>query len=444
MRPNTLTILGGGMAGLAVGYYAKKNQLPFTIYEGKGRPGGNTVTFHHDVFSFDSGAHRLHDKNAEITKEIKNLLGDKITMINVPSQIYHHGKLIDFPLSPLNLLRNMGLPVFLKAGFDVLRARLVSADFDGSFETFAVQTYGRDIAESFLLNYSKKLWGLPCSKLSANIAGKRLKGLDLRTFLMEALLGKKAKTNHLEGSNFYYPSGGIGTIPESIVKFCGPEHIHCGAQITKILRSSDRIKAIQINHEELVDVHSDVVVSTLPLNYFLEVFEPKPPDEILTLADDLRFRNIVLVAFFLDKQTVNPNATVYFPDMEFPFTRLYEPRNRDHTMSPPGKTSLVAEIPCQSEDALWNCRDNELVNRIRRHIERIGWIREEEVVGTLVKRIEYAYPILESGFEAKVQLINGYLKNFVNLKLSGRNGLFMYSWIHDMMKLGKDITEEFK
>ncbi|MGA7874306.1 MAG: FAD-dependent oxidoreductase [Desulfoferrobacter sp.] len=444
MKPNAITILGGGMAGLAVGYYAKKNQLPFMIYEAKGRVGGNTVTFHHNNFAFDSGAHRLHDKNAEITKEIKTLLGDKLNMINVPSQIFHDGKLIDFPLSPLNLLKNMGVLVFLRAGFEVLRARLQSAEFDGSFETFAVQTYGRDIAESFLLNYSKKLWGLPCVRLSANIAGKRLKGLDLRTFLMEALLGKKAKTNHLEGSNFYYPSGGIGTIPESIVTFCGDEHIRCGSQVTKIFRSSDRIEAIQINHEELIDTHSDVVVATLPLNYFLEILEPRPPDEILALAGALQFRNLILVAFFLDRQNVNPNATVYFPDIEYPFTRLYEPKNRDLTMSPPGMTSLVAEIPCQSEDVLWSSPDGELIRIVREHIEHIGWIRKTEIIGTQVKRIEYAYPILESGFEEKVQLISGYLKNLVNLRLSGRNGRFMYSWIHDMMKLGKDITEEIK
>jgi protoporphyrinogen oxidase len=50
------------MAGLAVGYYARKRGLPFTVYESDGRHGGNCATFRHKEFSFDLGSHRFHDK----------------------------------------------------------------------------------------------------------------------------------------------------------------------------------------------------------------------------------------------------------------------------------------------------------------------------------------------------------------------------------------------
>ena len=69
-----LAILGGGIAGLSVGYYAKKNGIPFTIYEEKARIGGNAITFKHSDFFFDSGAHRIHDKDPKVTKEIYDLL----------------------------------------------------------------------------------------------------------------------------------------------------------------------------------------------------------------------------------------------------------------------------------------------------------------------------------------------------------------------------------
>jgi protoporphyrinogen oxidase len=184
-------------------------------------------------------------------------------------------------------------------------------------------------------------------------------------------------------------------------------------------------------------------VSTLPLNFFLEVMQPRPPAEILQLARRLRFRNLVLVAFFLNKKSITRNATVYFPAVEFPFTRLYEPKNRDLRMSPAGKTSLLAEIPCQPEDDLWKHEDSKLIEIIRTHLERIGWIGREEILGAAVHRLEHAYPILESGFEEKVRQINGFLRTFRNLKLSGRNGRFMYSWVHDMLRFGKDITDEY-
>jgi protoporphyrinogen oxidase len=74
---------------------------------------------------------------------------------------------------------------------------------------------------------------------------------------------------------------------------------------------------------------------------------------------------------------------------------------------------------------------------------QIGWINEEEIIDASVSRLDYAYPILELGFEEKVQKINAFLDGFSNLKITGRNGKFRYLWIHNMMKSGKEIIEEY-
>ena len=439
-NPLHITILGGGPAGLAVGYYARKHGLPFTIYEASNRIGGNSVTLNHGDFFFDSGAHRLHDKYSEVTKELKNLLNEDLKKINVLSQIYHDGKFIDFPLSPLNLMKNLGLYAFVKAGFEVASSRLRTTESNRNFESFALHAYGKTIADRFLLQYSERLWGAPCNRLSLDIAGKRMKGLNLRTFLTEAILGRKTKTNHLEGS-FYYPKMGIGTIAEKLAEFCGEENIVRNSIITKILRDHARIQAVEVNGRERID--TDEVVSTLPLNLFLQMLEPLPPEEILLLARSLRYRNVILVALFLNRESVTEAATVYFPDPDFPFTRIYEPKNRSIYMSPPGQTSLVAEIPCQENDKFWTLYDDKLIRLVCSRLVQIGWIKEEEIIDTLVSRINYAYPILEVGFEKKIRKINAFLKGLSNLKLSGRNGKFTYAWIHNMMKFGKEIIEEY-
>ena len=57
-KPKHITILGAGPAGLAVGYYAQKNGLPFRIYEANNCIGGNSITLKHGDFLFDSGAHQ--------------------------------------------------------------------------------------------------------------------------------------------------------------------------------------------------------------------------------------------------------------------------------------------------------------------------------------------------------------------------------------------------
>ena len=438
--PEDITVLAGGPAGLAVGYYARKHGLSFAIYEANSRVGGNCITLSQGDFRFDSGAHRLHDKDEEVTQEVKILLGDELHRVSAPSQIFFRGRYIDFPLSPLDLLKNIGPFEFSRAGLAFLNARVNKSELDGSFESLALYRYGRSIAEKFLLNYSEKLWGLPCHQLSPNISGKRLKGLDLRTFLIEATLGKLAKTQHLDGS-FYYPKMGYGRIVERMEEFCGPENIRLNHRINRVLHDGKRIQAIGIQGSDR-PFRVMQVVSTLPLSLLVRSLDPPPPKSILQLANSLRYRHLRLVALFLNKPAVNGNATVYFPEKAFPFTRIYEPRNRSPYMSPAGKTSLVVEIPCHREDAIWGLENAELIDLVTQKLVEIGWIKAEEVIDSWCGRLNFAYPILELGFEDKVAQIMDWLDRFDNLRLSGRNGKFAYTHLHDMMRFGKAIVEE--
>ena len=58
-KPTHITVLGGGPAGLSIGYYAKKKGIPFTIYEASDCIGGNSTTLRHGDFLYDSGASLL-------------------------------------------------------------------------------------------------------------------------------------------------------------------------------------------------------------------------------------------------------------------------------------------------------------------------------------------------------------------------------------------------
>lgn len=438
--PKQITVLGGGPAGLAVGYYAKKSQISFTVFEASSQVGGNCKTLQHQQFFFDLGAHRFHDKDPEITAEVKTLMGQTLKKIQAPSQIYFQGKFVAFPLSPLNLLANLGLYTSLKAGAELLYSRLFTQAGQECFENLALQKYGKTIANRYLLNYSEKLWGIPCSQLSPKAAGSRLKGLDLKTFLLEAAKGKQAKVTHLDGA-FYYPKHGIGAIPDKLAEVCGEEALVRNAKITQIYHHNSKIQALEINQGQIIRVVE--VVNTLPLTVFLRMMSPSPPKQLLEIAQGLRFRDLILVVVFLDKASVTENASTYFPESTFLFSRVYEPKNRSWEMSPPGMTSLVAEVPCQRGTQLWGLPDRQLIQKVVDQLMQVGWLQPEEILGTLCKRIHYAYPILETGYEEKTQLIHDYLKGFSNLKISGRNGKFLYTHLHDMMGFGKEIIRDY-
>jgi len=113
-------------------------------------------------------------------------------------------------------------------------------------------------------------------------------------------------------------------------------------------------------------------------------------------------------------------------------------------MSPQGKTSLVVEIPCRQADAVWKKSDEELIVRVGPKLVQTGLIKKDEIIDSVVKRIPYAYPVLEAGFEEKLQHAAKVLARFSNLVLSGRSGLFVYGHIHDMMAMGKEIIERYR
>lgn len=317
LGPNRHTaILGGGIAGLAVGYYAKKSGVPFTLFEASNKFGDNCITFRHGPFLFDSGAHRIHDVYPHVMNEIRAMLKNDLKPIYTPSQIYHDGKFIDFPLSPLSLIRNIGLGLMVKALFEALLSRFKTSAGGDNFEAFVVARYGRGLAEMFLLNYTEKLWGIPCSRLAQEAAKTRLNGLGLKALFFELFAGKKITRQHLDGS-FYYPVNGIGELSDRLADGCGLRNIRKMAKITKILHSQyNEIREVEINGNDTVN--TEFVVSTLPLDVLLNRMEPRPPRNVCSALSYLRFRCLILVVFFINKESVSNAATLYFPESRFP------------------------------------------------------------------------------------------------------------------------------
>lgn len=433
-----ITILGGGPAGLSAAWFAHKAGREFRLFEAGDRFGGNAITFQTGDFRYDSGAHRFHDQDAAITEEVKTLMGATLQKIGAPSQILYEGKFIDFPLTPLNLLRSLGFFRSLGAGADLLWARLFRSKGRGSFADQVLKTYGKGIAQPFLLDYSKKLWGREPEDLSPAISGKRLKGLNLKTFVLEALFGKAAKTTHIDGE-FYYPQEGIGQLFEMMAADMGPASLETHSRITRLHHDGNTLQTLELNGNRTWP--AGWVVSSLPLSLHFHLLDPPPPAELVALAKSMEFRQLLLVAIFIDRPQVTPNASLYFPEPQFDFTRVVESKNRSAQLAPPHQTVLVAEIPCAATDAIWEMDEAALIQKTGAQLAGTGLITPEEILGGAVHRIRNAYPILEWGFEDKVAPLVTYLSRFRNLRLAGRNAEFAYTHIHDLMRRGKDLLD---
>ncbi len=282
----TVQILGGGISGLSAAYYLKLNNVPLTVFDALDKPGGNCRTIQIDEFMFDTGAHRIHDKDKEVTELVKNLLGARLKHINAPSKIFDNGRFLSFPLEFQDVFSTMDKSFTIRAGIDFFKSRCQKGYRD-DFESFAVYSYGRSMAERFLLNYSSKLWGVPCTMLSPEVSGERLKSITFITLLKNFISRRYAESSHYEGE-FYYPDRGIGQLSEAITQFIGYENIRLNSRVTGILHDDSRIEGIMINGHDPISINQ--VISTLAIADFIAMMRPAPPQDILNIAKSLKFR----------------------------------------------------------------------------------------------------------------------------------------------------------
>ena len=143
----------------------------------------------------------------------------------------------------------------------------------------------------------------------------------------------------------------------------------------------------------------------------MRILEPAPPPELRAVADKIKYRHLVLCVFCLNRDAFSSNASLYFPSEEFPFTRLYEPKNRSPEMAPKGQTVIVLELPCYSDNAVWSMPETELQAEVWEALRRVKPLLPEEIIHYQTYKLPFAYPVLEVGFEEKVASLVAYLRH---------------------------------
>jgi len=95
-------------------------------------------------------------------------------------------------------------------------------------------------------------------------------------------------------------------------------------------------------------------------------------------------------------------------------------------VSDPSKTWLGLEYFCFEGDHLWNKSDHDLIALAKGEMERIGMVRQLDVVDATVIRMPKTYPAY-FGTYAEFAKIVQYFDQFDNLFLIGRNGMHKYN-----------------
>jgi protoporphyrinogen oxidase len=440
-------ILGGGLAGLSTGFVLAKADMPVIVFEGEHSVGGLSRTIIQNDFRFDLGGHRFITKSARIERFVKDLLDRDFLTVSRRSKIYMRSRFFDYPLKPYNAVFGLGILTTLKAisdyGFEKMK-NLVIPRVNVSLEDWVVSNFGRTMFNLYFKEYSEKVWGLECDKISKEWVSRRISGLSLWVAIKNAFFRFSGREVETLSDRFIYPPLGIGQVSERLKNGIEEKNsIFTGTKVMQVHHEGCFIKGVTArNCGKLYNTEGREFVSSIPLPKLVQILTPSAPEEILDAASHLQYRDLVVVVIMLNRERVTDLTWMYLPEQKMTLSRIHEPKNWSAKMAPEGKTHIVSEYFCFRGDEIWESSDEELRNTTVSQLERLGFINGKEVIDSCVVRVPKAYPIFEIGYKKHYEKILGYLSTFKNLHICGRGGMFRYYNMDHAVESGIEAAED--
>ena len=174
-------VIGGGPAGLTAAYELSRLGEDAVVLEKDEIVGGISRTVCYQGYRFDIGGHRFFTKVSLVKELWHEILGDEFLVRPRLSRIYYRGHFFDYPLRPVNALTGLGPFEAVRIAASYAKVRLLPMREERNFEQWVTNRFGRRLYELFFKTYTEKVWGVPCSEISADWASQRIRNLDLAT-----------------------------------------------------------------------------------------------------------------------------------------------------------------------------------------------------------------------------------------------------------------------
>lgn len=419
------------------------NGVRVTVLERNRYVGGLAATFEHNGYRFDLGGHRWFTKNEELNDWFRQLMQGELVLVNRISRIYHDGNYFSYPIrlkeilttcDPVTIARIMSS--FL---WSSLKQAAVSQPIKTMEQAYTAQ-FGATLYRMFFQHYSEKVWGLPCTELSADWVAQRSRGLSIWDLARDALLGPRKGVVSLV-DQFMYPRAGYGRISERMAEDVtrSGNDVLLGCPVTKI--ACHRPGEIEVSYrqgDKEQTLSADQVVSTVPLGRLAQMLVPACDPAVIEAARSLVFRDLITVNLMLRRSQVSEDTWLYVQDSDIIFGRLHEPKNWSRAMVPDeNHTSLVLECFCSEGDHAWAMSDEEISGRCVQDLcDKLSFIEPGDVADTKVIRTRYAYPVYDLYYRDKISLIQSHLQTYPGLHTVGRGGTFRYNNADHSIEMG--------
>jgi protoporphyrinogen oxidase len=426
-------VVGAGPAGLTAAYLLALQGRPVRVLEKDRVVGGIARTAEYKGFRFDIGGHRFFTKVTAVNELWRRMLGADLLRRPRLSRIYYNDRFFDYPLKPLNALFGLGLGNAVLALGSYVWSHLHPITPEVSVEDWVSNRFGRRLYRIFFKTYTEKVWGIPCSALSATWAAQRIKGLSLWTAITSMFFGRFRDKTRIKTliDEFEYPRYGPGMMWQKFhaeVERLGGR-VDLETSVRRLEHDGARVTAVEIEHGGRVErLEASAVLSSMPLRNLVEALSPAAPPEVLAAARRLKYRDFLTVALIVDTPDLFPDNWIYVHDPQVQVGRVQNFKNWSPEMVPDPKMSCVGlEYFCFEGDGLWTMANEDLVALGRREMGTIGLLDPAKVVDGTVVRMPKAYPVYDEGYEGALAVVRDYLGTFSNLQVAGRNGMHKYN-----------------
>ena len=436
-----VVVIGAGPAGLTAAYELTRRGATPTILEADDVVGGISRTVVRDGWRFDIGVHRFFTKVKVVDDLWFEILGEE-NFLRRPrmSRIFYQGKFYDYPIVPMNALRNLGFAEAVKCVGSYVWVRIHRPeDPKNNLEDFYASRFGWRLYRTFFETYTEKVWGVPVRDLQADFGAQRVKNLSLFRAGWEAIKPKKLRLNQDKSKQvtslieeFNYPKYGPGMMWErctEIVQERGST-VAMETAVTKVRHEDGRAVSVTATGRDGTETTypCTAVISSMPMSELLRAMDPPVPAEVQAAADDLRYRDFMTVALVVPEEFGFPDNWIYIHDPAVRVGRVQNFGVWSPYLVKEGRTCLGLEFFVNEGDDMWSKADADLVEQGKREMEKLGLCDPSKVEAGYVVRVKKAYPVYDAMYKANVQVMRDWIAaNCPNVYPVGRNGMHKYN-----------------
>jgi protoporphyrinogen oxidase len=426
----------------------------FNILPLQGAPASDDLEKGHDIdFATESIMEHLGTHMKKTVPAPDPETEDRV-MLQRPrlSRIFYRKHFFPYPIGiTLLVARRLGFWNTFLIGMSYIKRQVFPVKDETYLDAFYKNRFGDRLYTTFFEAYTEKVWGVPCNHIRADWGAQRVKGLSLKravTHAIKDLLSSdfKKKQEERETSlitRFFYPKFGPGQMWETVteqIKECGAE-VRMQTRVIGVQHKDNRVVSATVEHIEtgkIEEIACDYFFSTMPIKHLAGMMHPRPPEKVIEVAEGLSYRDFLTVGLLVNKLHVQekgknsaddvPDNWIYIQEGGVRVGRVQIFNNWSPYMVADRKNHIWIGLEYFVNEGgdLWIKPDADMIKLGISEMEKIGFLKGEDVVDACVLRMPKAYPAYIGSYD-QLHVVRDYVESIPNLFLIGRNGMHRYN-----------------